>query len=574
VGTTPSPALVQQVLNDAGDDPDQLPVLQHVLLRTYREWERAGGGGRLELAHYTAVGEIERALDVHGNEILAELSESAQKTAATLFRSLTVAQGGVALRRPRRLQQLYDVAGAATPDARREVDDIVRLFSRGDNSFLMLSSRELTPTTVADITHESLIRKWKKLEGWVREETRSAEWYADLSRDVVRYRSREVSLWQDPELAGVQRRRADEGWNEAWANQYRRDQDPEFAETLRFLDESAATQADRIRREQESRDRELEQARALARARRTQYAVAMGLLLVVGVAAVILFFNYRELNARTEEARRATEQYSKVLADNEATRSRLAAQEAELEKLKQSGNPADRQRLAELQREVEATRLQAKGSEDELTKIRAGQKQTDSDRSGLLTRIDALQKERDQLRQQVNAYSVQQAQPKGSTPTANDERMTVLQKQLEDERRTSATQLEELTRLRNENASLRNPKSGAAVTPPPSAQELTKAYVDGVRSFELKDFKAATVSLAVALTFHLARTSAGQAAPKEVRLSGTRFVPFTPYSYLAVAALETKQSCDVVAPFVTGAANEATPADLRSRLADARKACP
>ena len=35
-GTTPSPALVQQVLNDAGDDPDQLPVLQHVLLRTYR----------------------------------------------------------------------------------------------------------------------------------------------------------------------------------------------------------------------------------------------------------------------------------------------------------------------------------------------------------------------------------------------------------------------------------------------------------------------------------------------------------------------------------------------------------
>ena len=219
VGTTPSPALVQQVLNDAGDDPDQLPVLQHVLLRTYREWERAGSTGRLELAHYERVGGIDGALDAHGNEILGQLGDAAQKMAARLFRSLTVAQGGVALRRPRRLQQLYDVAGASSPEARRELDEIVGLFARSDNSFLMLSSRELTPATVADITHESLIRNGRSSRPRVREETRSAEWYTDLSRDVVRYRSREVSLWQDPELAGVLRRRADEGWTEAWAGQ-------------------------------------------------------------------------------------------------------------------------------------------------------------------------------------------------------------------------------------------------------------------------------------------------------------------------------------------------------------------
>ena len=230
------------------------------------------------------------------------------------------------------------------------MDDIVGRFARRDNSFLMLSSRELTPATVVDITHESLIRKWKKLEAWVREETRSAEWYADLSRDVVRYRTREVSLWQDPELAGVQRRRADEGWNEAWANQYRRDQDPEFAETLRFLDESAATQEQRLREEQEQRDRELQQAQALARARRNQYIVALALLVVVGVAAVMLFFSYRELNAPHRggaPARR--EQYSKALAETETSRSALAALEAEREKLKQSGtaaSPADQARLA------------------------------------------------------------------------------------------------------------------------------------------------------------------------------------------------------------------------------------
>jgi hypothetical protein len=335
VGTSPSPALVQQVLNDAGDDPDQLPVLQHVLLRTYREWERSGASGRIELAHYERVGAIERALDVHGNEILGELSEPAQKTAAKLFRSLTVAQGGVALRRPRRMQLLYDIAAATSAEARREVEDIIGRFAHGDNSFLMLSSRELTPATMVDITHESLIRKWKKLEAWVREETRSAEWYADLSRDVVRYRTGEVGLWQDPELGGLQRRRAEEGWNEAWAGQYRRDQDPEFAEAVHFLAESTATQDRRLREAAEQRDRELKQAQALARARRNQYAVALSLLVVVGVAAVMLFFNYRALNARTEEARLATEQYSKALADSEASRSAVSALEAEREKLKQ-----------------------------------------------------------------------------------------------------------------------------------------------------------------------------------------------------------------------------------------------
>jgi hypothetical protein len=578
VGTSPSPALVQQVLNDAGDDPDQLPVLQHVLLRTYREWERSGASGRIELAHYERVGAIERALDVHGNEILAELSEPAQKTASKLFRSLTVAQGGVALRRPRRMQLLYDIAGAATAEARREVDDIIGRFAHPNNSFVMLSSRELTPATVVDITHESLIRKWKKLEAWVREETRSAEWYADLSRDVVRYRSGEVGLWQDPELSGLQRRRAEEGWNEAWANQYRRDQDPEFSETVRFLGESTATQDRRLREAAEQRDRELKQAQALARARRNQYAVALSLLAVVGVAAVMLFFSYRTLNARTEEARRATEQYSKALADSEASRSAVTALEAEREKLKQSGtaaNPVDQQRLAELTREIESARQQAKGSEDELTKLRNSQKQTDADRSGLLSRIDALQKERDQLRQQLNSYSVQQT-PKASSSSAGDDRAATLQKQLDDERRTSASQAEEITRLRNENTTLRNAAAtkGAAAATVPSLQELTKYYTDGVRMFELKDYMRASDFFTMAIGHHLLmKETPNQRLPEQVRLSGTRFVPYAPFSYSVAARFEAKQDCQSFREFLAQTASESAPPDVRRRVDAARKAC-
>ena len=56
-------ALVQQVLNDTGDDPDQLPVMQHAMLRTYGAWERAGAKGRIEREHYNSIGGIEQAVD-------------------------------------------------------------------------------------------------------------------------------------------------------------------------------------------------------------------------------------------------------------------------------------------------------------------------------------------------------------------------------------------------------------------------------------------------------------------------------------------------------------------------------
>ena len=193
--TEPAPALVQQVLNDTGDDPDQLPVMQHAMLRTYVAWERAGATGRIERQHYDSVGGIEQALDRHGDEIMSSLGASAGKTVEKLFRSLTVTQGGVALRRPRKLGHLYEIAGASTPELRQQVDAIISAFADRRNSFLMLSTRELTPDTVVDITHESVIRKWRQLKNWVREESRSAEWYADLAarRGALPQPGRQVS---------------------------------------------------------------------------------------------------------------------------------------------------------------------------------------------------------------------------------------------------------------------------------------------------------------------------------------------------------------------------------------------
>ncbi|MGC4085150.1 MAG: hypothetical protein QM736_24290 [Vicinamibacterales bacterium] len=487
----PTPALVQQVLNDAGDDPDLLPVLQHVMLRTYREWARDGGTGRIEQRHYQAVGGIERALDLHGDEILAQLDESgadARVIAERIFRSLTVVQNGVVLRRPRRIQELCDVIGAADATERARVHDVIAAFADRANSFLMLSSAEMTPHTVVDITHEGLIRKWRRLDAWVRDEARSAEWLDDLLRDVARRGTGEGSLWQDPELSTVLRRQRDEGWNEAWANQYRRETDPRFADVLTFLDRSSTEQAEHERQSAELRDRELRQAQALARASRRQ-AMILGLALLGVVLGVYLYFTARAASER--KLAEATQAYQAALDRAQASAARVSALEAEQAALRANagGAPAsaaDQARLQQLTRDIESARLQAQGSEAQLMKLKKDQELAASDHGALLKQIDAL---RQQLTQVTYERDRAVADSKGAS---TDDRVTSLTRQLEQERTRSSDANKEIARLNSELAALKAgsaaSSSGTSGTSPAatsqsSAQDLTTAFGDGVRAY-------------------------------------------------------------------------------------------
>jgi hypothetical protein len=579
-GTTPSPALVQQVLNDTGDDPDQLPVLQHVLLRTYREWQRAGAAGRLERDHYEAVGAIERALDAHGDEILNGLSAPAQKTTEKIFRSLTVAQGGVALRRPRRMRELYAISGTDDPETRRQVDEIVMTFARRDNSFLMLSSKVLGPETVVDITHESLIRKWKRLQTWVREETRSAEWYADLLRDAYRYRAREVSLWQDPELAGVQKRRADDGWNEAWANQYRGADEPSFAEALSFLDESTKQQAQRQREEEEQRDRELRHAQALARERRRRVAGLAVVAVVLAVAAFVLSMMYRRAEADrrvASEARAVAETAQADASNSRAAAEKLANQLGQLNalleeerKLATSANvsAADRERL---QKEIELAKAQAQGSQAELTKARQAELAGRSEAGGLQQRVESLE-------QQLAAAAAERDRLQGQVAqgTTAADRAAALQGQLDEERKRTAAADAEIARLRTQLAAATAGGGAAAgggggITPPvtATAQDVTRAFTEGVRAYDLRNWKASAQSMQEVIRIQ----SAVKDLPREYRMSGVRFVPHAPHAYLAVALHQMKTDCASVLAELKQAESEPVPDELRAALQAARKQC-
>ena len=54
-GAEIAPRLVLRVLNDVGDSQDELPLVQHVLMRTWDHWARLGAPGTpIDLPNYEA----------------------------------------------------------------------------------------------------------------------------------------------------------------------------------------------------------------------------------------------------------------------------------------------------------------------------------------------------------------------------------------------------------------------------------------------------------------------------------------------------------------------------------------
>ena len=73
-GATITPRLVTRLLNDVGDNPDQLPILQHALMRTWDHWLEEGSHDEvIDLEHYEAIGTMKKSLSLHAEEAYESL---------------------------------------------------------------------------------------------------------------------------------------------------------------------------------------------------------------------------------------------------------------------------------------------------------------------------------------------------------------------------------------------------------------------------------------------------------------------------------------------------------------------
>jgi hypothetical protein len=250
--------LVNRLLNDVGDNPDQLPILQHALMRTWDHWSTRGNGEPIGLEHYEAVGTMSDALSRHADEAWAELDQRGQAVAELLFKTLT--ERGADNREIRRPTSLQDIC-AITNATLTEVCAVIEVFRGSGRSFLMPPAGvPLKPETVVDISHESLIRNWNRLRAWVEDEAQSARIYRRLAEAATDHYQNGTGLLDDVTLQFVLKWRdqSKPGWD--WGVRYHAD----FNTAMSFLELSTQARDARLEAEQERERRELEQARAFA----------------------------------------------------------------------------------------------------------------------------------------------------------------------------------------------------------------------------------------------------------------------------------------------------------------------
>lgn len=312
-GAKITPRLVQQLLNDLGDNPDQLPILQHALMRTWTFWSqfRDYDEEPVDLKHYEAIGTMREALSLHANEAYDELDEKQQHYAEILFKAITEKRGeNFGIRRPTRLGDIASIAECSV----EELADIIEKFREPGRSLLTPGyGIPLDERSMIDISHESLMRIWVRLKNWVDDEAEAVQMYLRLAEAASMYQVGKAGLWRPPDLQLALNWQIKHKPTLVWGQRYH----PAFERTMVFLEYSKKEW------ETEQRIKELEQKRKLQRAR----IVA----LVLGSAAIIAigFLVYAIIQKTEADRQRELAEELRIVAEKNADLAEQRKDEAE-----------------------------------------------------------------------------------------------------------------------------------------------------------------------------------------------------------------------------------------------------
>lgn len=234
-GNQISRRLVERLIYDLTEGIDQLPILQHALSQI---WIAADDGKEeMDLLHYAMVGgmaveelpdedqekytrwfksipetqqksydysSLENVLDIHANKLYESAAEvynsdfkdsisvqDAKNILAITFACLTKIDQSRAVRNRMTLGEITNIINKPEFDYKK-VGRIINIFRKEGNTFIRPFIMEGDPVdidsdTVLDITHESLIRNWKRLLKWVNTEFSFYEDFVDFRKQLDRW---------------------------------------------------------------------------------------------------------------------------------------------------------------------------------------------------------------------------------------------------------------------------------------------------------------------------------------------------------------------------------------------------
>ena len=194
------------------------------------------------------------------------------------------------MRRPTWLGHIAEVAGVPT----EQVVAVVELFRHPDLNFLAPPPpTPVGPDSLLDITHESLLRQWGRLQEWMRQEEESAAVYQRLKQTALLWKSGRAELWTGIDLDFALKWNQQERPSFAWAERY----GGGFDLAIRFVEESLEA----------SRARSVEARSQALRSKLVRAgALTLWLLVTLGLLSWLWYEQHRALiaEARASAAER------------------------------------------------------------------------------------------------------------------------------------------------------------------------------------------------------------------------------------------------------------------------------
>ena len=232
------PGLVRRILNDVGDEPGNLPLLEFVLKVL---WDKRRGQVLLNET-YDAIGGLQGAVATKADELFKGLSVAEQKILQRVFlRIVRPSESGLDTRRR--------AAFAELPLEGAEV-----VFKLVNERLLVTNQSASGLEQTVEVAHEALISHWGTLRAWVNEDREFLLWRDRLGTLLIeweRVQGSDEALLRGPLLVEAQK----------WFDQ--RSQDLS-GEERKFISASRALRERFAREERERQEREIEAARRLA----------------------------------------------------------------------------------------------------------------------------------------------------------------------------------------------------------------------------------------------------------------------------------------------------------------------
>ncbi|WP_420643307.1 GAF domain-containing protein [Candidatus Leptofilum sp.] len=161
--------LVEEILEDVGQEPGALPLLSHALWET---WERRRGR-MLTLSGYRATGGVKGAIAQSAENIYLDLPKSEQKIARSIFLRLTeLGEGTQDTRRRVTLSELVP-----QNDSRSGVENVLKQLA---DARLLTTSED-----GVEVAHEALIREWPTLQSWLDEDREGLRLHRQLTEAAL-----------------------------------------------------------------------------------------------------------------------------------------------------------------------------------------------------------------------------------------------------------------------------------------------------------------------------------------------------------------------------------------------------